>query len=163
MELAANSEFSKPYINLNLTWHALEGASIKSKSLRIQNLPDRRGFFGLQSHPKRIGINRGNPFLSTEMTSIFEGQPPKTRPFPIKTRVIWVLGTWILRENLNVLDVTIFGNTLDTFHPQDVLIKTWNALLNPPFPHQTFQVGTEPYKAILGVDFPLHMPYILLI
>ena len=26
------------------------------------------------------------------MTSIFEGQPPKTRPFPIKTRVIWVLG-----------------------------------------------------------------------
>ncbi len=28
----------------------------------------------------------------TQMTSIFEGQPPKTRPFPIKTRVIWVLG-----------------------------------------------------------------------
>ena len=27
------------------------------------------------------------------MTSIFEGQPPKTRPFPIKPRVIWVLGT----------------------------------------------------------------------
>ena len=26
------------------------------------------------------------------MTSIFEGQPPKTRPFPIKTRVIWVPG-----------------------------------------------------------------------
>ncbi len=26
------------------------------------------------------------------MTSIFEGQPPKTKPFPIKTRVIWVLG-----------------------------------------------------------------------
>ena len=28
------------------------------------------------------------------MTSIFEGQPPKTRPFPIKTRVIWVLGSY---------------------------------------------------------------------
>ena len=29
----------------------------------------------------------------TQMTSIFEGQPPpKTRPFPIKTGVIWVLG-----------------------------------------------------------------------
>ncbi len=27
------------------------------------------------------------------MTSIFEGQPPKTRPFRIKTRVIWVPGT----------------------------------------------------------------------
>ena len=24
----------------------------------------------------------------TPMTSIFEGQPPKTRPLPIKTRVI---------------------------------------------------------------------------
>ena len=29
------------------------------------------------------------------MTSIFEGQPPKTRPFPVKTRVIWVLGMYI--------------------------------------------------------------------
>ena len=29
------------------------------------------------------------------MTPIFEGQPPKTRPFPIKTRVIWVLGIYI--------------------------------------------------------------------
>ena len=26
----------------------------------------------------------------TQLTSIFEGQPSKTRPFPIKTRVIWV-------------------------------------------------------------------------
>ena len=26
------------------------------------------------------------------MTSIFEGQPPKTSPFPTKTRVIWVPG-----------------------------------------------------------------------
>ena len=31
----------------------------------------------------------------TQMTSIFEGQPPKTRPFPIKTRVIWVPGIYI--------------------------------------------------------------------
>ena len=29
---------------------------------------------------------------NTPMTSIFEGQPLKTRPFPSKTRVIWVLG-----------------------------------------------------------------------
>ena len=28
----------------------------------------------------------------TQLTSIFEGQPSKTGPFPIKTRVIWVLG-----------------------------------------------------------------------
>ena len=30
----------------------------------------------------------------TRLTSIFEGQPSKTRPFPIKTRVIWVLGIY---------------------------------------------------------------------
>ena len=29
------------------------------------------------------------------MTSIFEGQPHKTRPFPSKTRVIWVPGIYI--------------------------------------------------------------------
>ena len=29
------------------------------------------------------------------MTSIFEGQPPETRPFPIKARVMWVLGVYI--------------------------------------------------------------------
>ena len=29
------------------------------------------------------------------MTSIFEGQPLKTRPFPSKTRVIWVAGIYI--------------------------------------------------------------------
>ena len=34
----------------------------------------------------------------TQLTSIFEGQPSKTRPFPFKTRVSWVPGiyTWIL-------------------------------------------------------------------
>ncbi len=30
------------------------------------------------------------------MTSIFEGQPPKTRPFPIKIGVIWVPGMYII-------------------------------------------------------------------
>ena len=32
----------------------------------------------------------------TPMTSIFEGQPPKTRSFPTKTRVIWVPGSLML-------------------------------------------------------------------
>jgi len=31
--------------------------------------------------------------LEPPMTSVFEGKPPKTRSFPIKTRIIWVLGT----------------------------------------------------------------------
>ena len=30
------------------------------------------------------------------MTSMFEGQPPKTRPFPIKTMAIWVLGKYYI-------------------------------------------------------------------
>lgn len=29
--------------------------------------------------------------IRTQVTFIFEGQAPKTRPLPIKTRVIWVL------------------------------------------------------------------------
>ncbi len=32
----------------------------------------------------------------TLLTSIFEGQPLITRPFRIKTKVIWVLGTYII-------------------------------------------------------------------
>ena len=48
----------------------------------------------------------------TQMTSIFEGQPPKTRPFPIKTRVIWVPGTYI-----------------GSFSPSKKSQKTWNHIL----------------------------------
>ena len=33
----------------------------KCITLRIQIPPDRIGFFGFQSHPKRIGMDRGNP------------------------------------------------------------------------------------------------------
>ena len=40
------------------------------------------------SSPPEIPLTEGLPGAS--MTSIFEGQPPKTRPFPTKTRVIWV-------------------------------------------------------------------------
>ena len=31
----------------------------------------------------------------TQLTSIFQGQPSKTRPFSIKTRVTWVLSIYI--------------------------------------------------------------------
>ena len=37
------------------------------------------------------------------MTSIFEGKPPKTWPFPTKTRVIWVPGIYIY--NIHHLEV----------------------------------------------------------
>ena len=33
----------------------------------------------------------------TQLTSIFEGQPSKTMPFPIKTRAMWVRGIHILK------------------------------------------------------------------
>ena len=36
--------------------------------------------------------NTAYNFLEPPMTSTFAGQPPKTRPFSIKARVIWVLG-----------------------------------------------------------------------
>ena len=38
------------------------------------------------------------------MTTIFEGQSPKTSPFPTKTRVIWVLGL----ENLYIYYIYIY-------------------------------------------------------
>ena len=34
----------------------------------------------------------------TQLTSILEGQPSQTRPFPIQTRVIWVLNV----QNMNM-------------------------------------------------------------
>ena len=47
----------------------------------------------------------------TQLTCIFEGQPFKTMPFPIKTRVIWVLGShgWLMipichRASYKILD-----------------------------------------------------------
>ena len=41
------------------------------------------------------------------MTSIFEGtQPPKTRPFPIKTRVSWVPG----------IDISDISNGMEVFN-----------------------------------------------
>ena len=45
-------------------------------------------------------INKFIYIPGTQMTSIFEGQPPKTRSFPIKTRVIWVPGIYTYVEPL---------------------------------------------------------------
>ena len=41
----------------------------------------------------------------TELTSIFEGQPSKTRPFSIKTRVIWVLGIYVQIHTCIYIDI----------------------------------------------------------
>ncbi len=53
--------------------------------------------------------------LRTQLTSIFEGQPFKTRPFSIKTRVIWVLGIHTFLQSLSVGSCTFTrtpGNSL---------------------------------------------------
>ena len=42
------------------------------------------------------------------MASIFEGQPLKTRPFPIKTMVIWVLGKYIYLFRIHFLPRSVF-------------------------------------------------------
>ena len=41
------------------------------------------------------------------MTSIFEGQPPKTSPFPTKTRVIWVPGIYKLVNALRLQKIRV--------------------------------------------------------
>jgi len=42
-----------------------------------------------------VGLHLEVNIPMAPMTSIFEGQRAKTRPFPTKTRVVWVLGTYI--------------------------------------------------------------------
>ena len=62
---------------------------------------------GSSSKNASLGLHRVIYIPGTQMTSIFEGQPPKTRPFPIKTRVIWVPGTYIPLITCNILDYYI--------------------------------------------------------
>ena len=55
------------------------------------------------------GMLNVHPFIqtimATRMISMFEGQPPKTRPFPIKTVVIWVLGILWIYIYIDTLEV----------------------------------------------------------
>ena len=45
----------------------------------------------------------------TQLTSTFGGQPPKTRSFPINTRVIWVRGIYIYVNPLDEVDCSVCG------------------------------------------------------
>ena len=53
----------------------------------------------------------------SQMTSIFEGQPPKARPFPIKTRVICVLGSHDFRISWCQTNPDDSGNSLGFSEP----------------------------------------------
>ena len=63
----------------------------------------------------------------TQMTSIFEGQPPKTSPFPTKTRVIWVPGSHIYIFQFIFTDAIharcIYSSTCDSCLVW--VVKTW--------------------------------------
>ena len=61
-----------------------------------QKKPTKRQTFYISRRSRYIYIPR------TQMTSIFEGQPPKTRPFRTKTRgPIWVPGIYIYIHSKN--------------------------------------------------------------
>ena len=49
------------------------------------------GLVGGEDYDSKVGGH----IPRAPMTSIFEDQPLKTRPFPIKTRIIWFLGIYI--------------------------------------------------------------------
>ncbi len=60
-----------------------------------------------------------------QMTSIFEGQPPKTKPFPIKAGVIWVPGMYIYKS---LFTYTRCFQVVNSFGPIWVIfsgLKTW--------------------------------------
>ena len=59
----------------------------------------------------------------TQLTSIFEGQPLKTRPFPSKTRVIWVLG-----KNIDLSKIEKFA-TWGGGDPKSQIITNRNLIL----------------------------------
>ena len=76
-------------------------------------------FFGLPSH---INISELK-WPGTPMTSVFEGQSAQPRPFPTKTRVIWVLGSSVLLYRKNLPPNWLFkrGPTLPTRVSGDVI------------------------------------------
>ena len=75
----------------------------------------------------------------TQMTSIFEGQPSKTRPFSSKTRVIWVLGIFIQ------LKMLLFGGSRIGLHTwRTIPDNKW--LGSPPM--------YKPWKGQLEMELP---------
>ena len=69
-------------------------------------------------NPKNAKYNIYIYIPRTQMTSIFEGQPLKTKPFPTKTRVIWVPG--------------IYKVTLKDFSPLKSCMKFWGGWFRAP-------------------------------
>jgi len=66
-----------------------QGATTHAKLLLIEEVSQQLTFWRISHFCGRNSYvaNKLN-IPGTSMTSIFEGQPPKTRPFPTKTKVI---------------------------------------------------------------------------
>ncbi len=78
-----------------------------------------------------------------QMTSIFEGQPPKTRPFPIKTRVIWVPGIYIYIYIFWFDDIYYISKGVK-FHPPGLFLVTFLGGSNfTPLKDSDIHVDTE--------------------
>ena len=73
----------------------LEGSSFLG-SLAVGDWNFRNPKWSKDEGPPRMKFH----IPGTQMTSIFEGQPPKTRPFPIKTKIMneFHNGWWFLQD-----------------------------------------------------------------
>ena len=88
------------YVNMPVPWIRNGNASVIqlfqfSKPMLLADFALRRRVLLQHMAPRwwwKVSAGRILSTWNPLMTSIFEGQPPKTRPFPIKTRVIWVPG-----------------------------------------------------------------------
>ena len=83
------------------------------------------------------------------MTCIFEGQSPKTRPFPTKTMVIWVLGIYIYNDSRIPITHRIHGtNGIFTYMKtiKNPPIKAGFLWVGSPYPchHGKLRVPTSP-------------------
>ena len=104
------------------------------------------------------------------MTSIFEGQPPKTNPFPIQTRVIWVPGTytgittcppktWTIKvknsNNSSVKELHWEGSSFYDYARKGVIIfQTYRTIITESSPNKQKQIDTKKTNHIY--TYPAH-------
>ena len=82
-------------------------------------------FYRLVLYAVHISIYNYIYIFRTQMTSIIEGKPLKTRPFPTKTRVIWVPGIRILFAHIFFTQIfPAFWNTPAKFPRGEFLGRT---------------------------------------
>ena len=101
LQLAISQHFCSQ-IPINMVSHNLKAGCCLLASWKNTNSYRRKSLF-----PILFGCFF--PIPRTQRTSIFEGQPSKTRPFPIKTRVIWVLGILYWKQGKMFILTFVWG------------------------------------------------------